>query len=125
MTNPVKHHLRLKKPCGNCPFRVEGAIDLAPGRLEGIIAGLVEDDLSTFQCHATVHCEKGGEWTEDGYQPSGHEAMCAGAAAYLWKIGRPTVAMRIGLAIGACSTEDWARNEAVIINPENSSTLQG
>ncbi|HBX5175140.1 TPA: hypothetical protein MH391_21585 [Klebsiella pneumoniae] len=32
-----ENHLRLKKPCANCPFKKEGAIELAPGRLEGII----------------------------------------------------------------------------------------
>lgn len=35
--DPFKHHLRLKKPCENCPFLVKGAIELAPGRLDGII----------------------------------------------------------------------------------------
>lgn len=52
--NPFEHHLRLKRPCENCPFLVDGAIDLAPGRLEGIIEGLLVDDLSTFQCHKTI-----------------------------------------------------------------------
>ncbi|MDF5404448.1 hypothetical protein P3681_25155, partial [Vibrio parahaemolyticus] len=37
------NHLRLKKPCANCPFRKEGAIELAPGRLEGIINDIVEN----------------------------------------------------------------------------------
>ncbi|MGX4925847.1 hypothetical protein ACUYF2_24335 (plasmid) [Escherichia coli] len=90
------NHLRLKKPCANCPFRKEGAIELAPGRLEGIINDIVENDMTTFHCHKTVHSKSGGEWDEEGnYAPSGQESMCAGAAAYLMKIGRPTVAMRI------------------------------
>jgi len=37
-------HYRLKKPCANCPFRNQGAISLAPGRLEGIIDTLLGDD---------------------------------------------------------------------------------
>ncbi|HGW3237511.1 TPA: hypothetical protein ACNKCC_005820, partial [Klebsiella pneumoniae] len=49
------NHLRLKKPCANCPFRKEGAIELAPGRLEGIINDIVENDMTTFHCHKTVH----------------------------------------------------------------------
>ena len=94
------NHLRLKKPCANCPFRKEGAIELVPGRLEGIINDIVENDMTTFHCHKTVHSKSGGEWDEEGnYAPSGQESMCAGAAAYLMKIGRPTVAMRIALSL--------------------------
>lgn len=93
---------RLRKPCGNCPFRKTGAIELQPGRLEGIVADLRDNDMSTFQCHKTVHNSKtGGEWSEEGdYEPSGNEAMCAGAILYLEKIGRPSVGMRIGRVLG-------------------------
>ncbi|EHD8952103.1 hypothetical protein OCP19_004830 [Salmonella enterica subsp. enterica serovar Typhimurium] len=102
------NHLRLKKPCANCPFRKEGAIELAPGRLEGIINDIVENDMTTFHCHKTVHLKSGGEWDEEGnYAPSGQESMCAGAAAYLMKIGRPTVAMRIAFAFGDAKVSDW------------------
>lgn len=106
--NPFEHHLRLKRPCENCPFLVDGAIDLAPGRLEGIIEGLLVDDLSTFQCHKTVHSKRGGEWDEDGnYTPSGNEAMCAGAAALMIERRRPTVAMRIAFVTGMARPEQW------------------
>ena len=106
--NPFEYHLRLKKPCPNCPFLKDGAIELAPGRLEVIIEGLLTDDRSTFQCHKTVHCNKGGEWTDDGeYEASGHEAMCAGAAAVLMKRGRPTVTMRVAFALGVATPRDW------------------
>lgn len=72
------NHLRLKKPCANCPFRKEGAIELVPGRLEGIINDIVENDMTTFHCHKTVHSKSGGEWDEEGnYAPSGQESMCA------------------------------------------------
>ncbi|KPG82229.1 hypothetical protein [Pseudomonas sp. RIT-PI-o] len=116
MANPFKHHLRLKRPCTNCPFLKQGAIELAPGRLDGIIAGLIEDDHSTFQCHKTVHSARGGEWDDDGnYAPSGHESMCAGAAAYLLKHKRPTVGMRIAFAMGAASPTDWDDAQAMTI----------
>ncbi len=106
--DPFKHHYRLKRPCSNCPFLKEGAIDLAPGRLEGIIEQLTTDDHSTFPCHKTVHCARGGEWNEEGeYSPSGHESMCAGAAAYLMKHRRPTVGMRLAFVSGAASPSDW------------------
>lgn len=52
--DPLKHHYRLKRPCSNCPFLKEGAIELAPGRLHGIIEQLTSDDHSTFPCHKTV-----------------------------------------------------------------------
>ncbi|RMN23973.1 hypothetical protein ALQ64_00219 [Pseudomonas cannabina] len=116
MADPIKHHFRLKRPCKNCPFLQKGAIELAPGRLDGIIAGLIEDDHSTFQCHVTVHSSRGGEWTEDGsYKPSGHESMCAGAAGYLMKHKRPTVGMRIAFVTGAASPSDWDDVLALII----------
>lgn len=106
--DPFAHHLRLKKPCDNCPFLVDGAIELSPGRIEGIIDGLLSDDQSTFLCHKTVHSRRGGEWDDDGnYAPSGEEAMCAGAAALLMKRGRPTVSMRLAMALGVAQRDQW------------------
>lgn len=106
--NPFAHHLRLKRPCKNCPFRVEGAIELEPGRLQGIIDGLLMDDMSTFQCHETTHGRRGGEWDDEGgYTPSGDEAMCAGAASLLIKRGRPTVAMRMAFVMGVAKPQQW------------------
>ncbi len=106
--NPFAHHLRLKKPCSNCPFLVKGAIQLEPGRVDKILNDLLANDQTTFQCHKTVHCDDGGEWTEEGeYKASGHEAMCAGAAAVLLKRGRPTVNMRVGFAMGVAKPTDW------------------
>lgn len=116
-TDVFKRHLRLKQPCANCPFRVSGAIELAPGRLESIIDGLLQDDRSTFHCHKTVHSERGGKWDDEGrYQPSEQEAMCAGAAALLLKRGRPTVAMRIGFVTGAVAPSHWDQAKAEIID---------
>lgn len=105
---PVAHHLRLKRPCANCPFLRRGAIELAPDRLQGIIDGLLADDCSTFQCHKTVHGPRGGRWDDEGhYTPSGDEAMCAGAAALLMKRGRPTVLMRLAFISGQASPDQW------------------
>jgi hypothetical protein len=116
MPNLFQPHLRLKRPCANCPFLKQGAIELAPGRLDGIIAGLIEDDHSTFQCHKTVHSARSGEWDDEGtYTPSGHESMCAGAAAYLMKHKRPTVATRVAFAMGVASPADWDDAQAMTI----------
>ena len=115
--NPFAHHLRLKKPCANCPFLVDGAIDLAPGRRKAIIEGLMSDDHATFQCHKTVHSKHGGEWDEEGnYAPSGEEAMCAGAAAVLVKRGRPSVAMRIAFAQGVAKPNQWDSCAQLVID---------
>lgn len=110
--------LRLKKPCPDCPFNKEDAIELRPGRLEGIIESLVEDDVSTFHCHLTVHSKVGGTWDDEGvYTPSGNEALCAGAAAYLQKIGRPTLGMRFGIALGIVEPDHWESAKELVIEP--------
>lgn len=115
--NPFKHHLRLKRPCKNCPFLKEGAIELMEGRLEGIISDLMTNDHSTFMCHKTVHSKRGGDWSDDGeYTPSGEESMCAGAAAYLMKHGRPSVGMRVAFITRQASPDDWDEAQQLIID---------
>ena len=60
-----------KRPCSNCPFRCDDdAIELRPGRLEGIIAGLLRNDMSTFVCHKTLDTQR---------------MTCAGAVAVMAK----------------------------------------
>ena len=115
----VEAFFRLHRPCKNCPFRKAGAIELEPGRVEGIIDGLVRDDHSTFHCHKTVHNPRtGGEWDdEDNYTASGRESMCAGAMIYLEKIGRPTVGMRVGRLVGAYDPDRLAPSFGVVIDP--------
>lgn len=114
--NPSGHYVRLKRPCSNCPFLKQGGIELHPGRLEGIISGLLKDDHSTFPCHKTVHSSRGGKWNDEGeYKASGHEAMCAGAAAYLMKHKRPTVEMRLAFAWGLATPNDWDEAQELTI----------
>lgn len=106
--SPIKTHFRLTKACSNCPFRKKGAIELAPGRLEGIVDELLSNDASSFPCHKTVHCSKGGDFDEEGeYIASGHESMCAGAAAYLMKVGRPTIGMRLAFFTKEITPSNW------------------
>lgn len=115
--DPFANHLRLKSPCSNCPFRLSGGVHLEPGRLQGIIEALLDDDMSSFDCHKTVHCDRGGEWDEDGaYQASGHEAMCAGAAVVLMKRGRPTVAMRFAFITGKANPGDWDNAKTLVVD---------
>lgn len=114
----VAAHFALKAPCGNCPFKITGAIELEPGRLDGIIEHLLNDDRSTFQCHKTVHAKTGGDWDEDGeYCPSGNEAMCAGATIYLEKLARPTIGMRLAHLHGAYDPSKLKKHFACIMEP--------
>lgn len=100
----------------------EGAIDLAPGRLEGIVSDLAADDHGNFQCHKTVHSKHGGEWEageygEQCYTPSGNESMCIGSAIYMLKIGRPSISLRLALMLKMISLEELTAQNDVIIAP--------
>jgi hypothetical protein len=101
MAEKYERLFALKKPCDNCPFLKDGAIELHEGRLEGIIDDITNDDTKVFHCHKTVHNKRtGGDLSDDGeYTASGHESHCVGAMAYLLKIRRPNVAMRLGMAL--------------------------
>lgn len=120
---PFEKHYRLKGPCENCPFLKDGAIPLAPGRLEGIVEGLLTDDHSTFPCHKTTTAKStGGTWTDEGeYKASGREAMCAGAMIYLEKAGRPTVGMRIGRVLRKYDPARLQEHYDKIVEPDESS----
>ena len=115
----IKQLVRLKKPCANCPFLDDGAaIALSEGRLEGIVSDLLADDWATFHCHKTVHTVKGGHWDDEGdYHPSGNESMCAGAMAYLHKVGQYSVPMRLALMQGILKTEELDQAAEMIIEP--------
>lgn len=121
----LKNHYRLKKPCANCPFRRDDkAIELNPSRLKNIIDNLIEDDYSTFHCHKTTHRTEYSGWLEDEdgnteYKASGKESMCAGAANYLLKLGRPTVGMRVAHAIGVVHFDEYKKFMDLVIDDIN------
>ncbi len=96
MADPKKV-LALKKPCSNCPFLKEGAIELRPGRVEGIIADMVGNDFVSFPCHKTTH-------------KAAESSACYGAMTYLLKARRPNVATRMGAAMGMVDL-DAMRNQ--------------
>lgn len=114
----TEHYFKLKKPCANCPFKIKGAIELRPGRMQGIIDDLMGSDYSSFPCHKTTG---GGEEIEDdegeiSYKPTGNERMCAGAAALLMKRGQPSVGMRMAFAFGTATPTDWDEIKPLIID---------
>lgn len=91
-----------KRPCSNCPFRCDGAaIELRPGRIEGIIKGLLADDFLTFTCHKTLDSER---------------MTCAGAVAVMAKLERLPVIARLGLQVGVISNEDIAASMAMVLD---------
>ena len=114
-------NFNLKKPCADCPFLKDGAIELFEGRLESIIETLM-DDRNHFLCHKTVHNEKtGGDWNEDeegGYLPSGNESQCVGSMIYLLKANRANISMRLGFITQKLSFDDLLRQSDKIIEPK-------
>lgn len=113
----------LKKPCKNCPVRKHGAIQLSPGRVEGLLEELRADDHNTFQCHKTVHSKRGRDWEKDDetgesrYIASGNESACMGMMAYLFREGHSSVATRIALALKMVTVEEIQAVYPEIIEP--------
>ena len=92
-----------KRPCANCPFRNDGrGIDLAPGRLQSIVEGLLSDDQQTFVCHKTLHTER---------------MTCAGAVAVLAKLGRLPLIARLGLRVGVIDEKDIEASKRLTLDP--------
>lgn len=118
-------NLNVKRSCANCPFRKQGAIELHPGRLEGIVGDLLADDRTPFLCHKTVYREGNeGEVVvdEDGNEeslPGPKSSVCAGSMVFLHKLGQPNVAMRLGYALKMITPEDLDAQRDQIIEPED------
>lgn len=86
-------------------FRGDGAgIQLEPGRVEGIVSGLLADDQQTFVCHKTLDT---GRMT------------CAGAVGLMSKLGRLPVIARIGLACGVITKADIDASAELVIEPSD------
>ncbi|MGK2894974.1 hypothetical protein [Klebsiella michiganensis] len=103
----VKRLFQMKRPCPDCPFLKEGGIELRDGRLRKIKQDLMADDKQPFQCHKTTYSTGGGYDEDSGkYQPSGKEAYCAGAMAFLYANRRMNVPMRLGVILGVLDTTD-------------------
>lgn len=121
--DPFALYYRLKSPCSKCPFRKGSTIDLRPGRLEGIVSDLLANDKSTFTCHNTLSTSRSdSKADEDGDESlaaidyRNGEKMCAGAAAYLMKVRRPSVGMRYAMHSGSISFDHWSNAEESVID---------
>ncbi len=97
----MKNQFSLKKPCANCPFRNDKhAIELDPGRKEGIIADLLTGQSSSFPCHKSVFRADGRNHDDEGnYNPT-DVTVCPGAAAVARKFGRDPQIVQIGYRLG-------------------------
>ncbi|SFJ63395.1 hypothetical protein SAMN02799624_05278 [Paenibacillus sp. UNC496MF] len=89
---------------------------LNPSRLPGIVETLM-DDHNHFTCHKTIDYSK--DTNDDGTRPfqEGNQ-MCFGAMTYLDKVGRPNIAMRLGMLTGKLSREQLERCHSIIVNPD-------
>lgn len=93
----------VKRPCANCPFRKdEGAIELRPGRLEGIVADLKADQTQTFVCHKTLDKER---------------KTCAGAVGFMSKLDQLPLVAILARHYGYFTEDDIAKAESMVIEP--------
>lgn len=108
-------YFALKKPCANCPFLKEGAIELNEGRLDDIKSTLLNNSFASFECHKTTYAT-GGEMSDCGehYHASGKESHCAGATAFLIANGMSNVYMRLAMSDGQIKPSDFAEAVALI-----------
>lgn len=91
----------LKKPCANCPFNKTGAIELMPGRVEGIIKDLLNGRATGFSCHKTVYKSR-----SCARRPKDSQKQCAGSLILLEKMGRQTQLMQVMERIGLYHPEE-------------------
>ena len=108
---------RLKRPCGNCPFRTDGkAIGLMAGRLDEITTEITTGDGKPFFCHKTLSGEPSDERP---YTPGDRDAICAGALIYQLKVGRVPIPIRLAFSLGEYSYEDLMAHADTIIEPSD------
>ncbi len=114
----MKNQFSLKKPCANCPFRNDRrAIDLNPGRKEGIMAELLTGQSSTFPCHKTVYREDGRNHDDDGNYTPKDVSVCPGAAAVARKFGRDLQIVQIGYRLGFIKEDHYDEALAETLEP--------
>ncbi|HXD05644.1 MAG TPA: hypothetical protein VN680_06330 [Burkholderiaceae bacterium] len=95
----------MARPCADCPFLKVGAIELRPGRVDGIVADLLADDMQSFICHQALSAKRS------------RRVQCAGSMAVLLKAGRPNVAMRLGASFGLIDLDEMRRWSDLVIDP--------
>jgi hypothetical protein len=90
----------LKSPCAECPFnKSQSYLNEARARE---IAEAVAVENRTFTCHKHLHGEYADddEAQEEGYSPTVRDQMCAGAMAFVEKLGVPNQMLQIAERLG-------------------------
>jgi len=86
-------NFQYRKPCKNCPFRVdENGIKLPKDRIKDIADSLMQDDSNVFPCHITN--------LDENRKRNQH---CFGAMKFLLNNGRINIAMRLAAMSGKIS----------------------
>lgn len=110
----------VKTPCANCPFRNDSkAIELQPGRREGIIERLLSGEDETFPCHATVYRPDSRNHDEEGNYRPVDVSVCSGAAALARKFGRDTTMVQLATRLGFIPYDHYDEALAKTIEPED------
>jgi hypothetical protein len=119
LNRPIKSEkicapFKVSKPCSNCPFRKDSqAIDLADGRKEDIIEGLLSGREASFPCHKTVYSSNHKERKSDAW------SLCPGAAAVARKFGRDITLIQVASRMNAVSQSFLDASMALTIDPSD------
>jgi hypothetical protein len=98
--------LRLKRPCGNCPFRYDVVRFLTPGRYKELAHSLIDRGLP-FSCHKTVNYEAPGRKQLQGAE------QCAGAMIFLLNCGVQNQMMQVMQRLGVFDPDTLDRTAPV------------
>lgn len=89
----------LKEPCEQCPFRKSQGFLNGPRARE--IAEAVAVENKTFTCHKHLHGDYDDHAEGDeSYRPTTRDQMCAGAMAFVEKLGVPNQMLQIAERLG-------------------------
>lgn len=89
----------LREPCAECPFRKSQSY--LHGERAREIAEAVAVENRTFTCHKHLHGDREEDAEgEDHYQPGVTDQMCAGAMAFVKKLGAPNQMLQIAERLG-------------------------
>jgi hypothetical protein len=90
----------LRKPCIQCPFRPAAGGYLNEERAREIAEAVTEGNV-TFTCHKTISGEHDDEDEYEGtYRPGSDDQMCAGAMAFVDKLGAANQMLQIAERLG-------------------------
>jgi len=108
----VQAQFSLKKPCAECPFAKDEAIQLRSGRRESIMQDLASQRAGTFHCHKTLDADK---------QDRKH---CAGAMSLSMKLGFQPQTLKIAHRLGFIAADHYTEAGDLTMAPESLDQLK-